>query len=350
MNTDSDAYFLNFHYVLSRLHKNESLAFFALDAAAVSQWMSLVSQEDSTQEGYAKAGAAKALVEQVIRDVQPTMVIFGGDNIAEYSAIVNEFKAQKIATVCHMNHASSDTELSEQQKHLLRQVDLVYASTAGVSDRILTQLPSQPVLTGLYPPYLCDLLLHDSARSSNRNQPLTIGYLGIGRPPAGLDGLVDDIASLLDGHPKIRFETLGVDVMPSALKAFERRTWAYPADSDYRKTLSQLQQLNWDIGLAPLATVEADCRTSFTSAAIAYVTYTACGIPTIASQGSCDDRLVSGQHLLLAEQHEWYDHIQQLMNNEPMRTELVSQSQAHCTAAYGLEAQEARLKELMASV
>ncbi|MGB3300356.1 MAG: hypothetical protein WBA76_19005, partial [Phormidesmis sp.] len=78
-------YFLSFHYVLERLHRDESLAFFVIDSAEV--------------ERYTKGKSPEAFVAQVVADIQPTMVIFSRYGLPFGDVLPALLKAQQVATV-----------------------------------------------------------------------------------------------------------------------------------------------------------------------------------------------------------------------------------------------------------
>ncbi|PZO19046.1 MAG: hypothetical protein DCF25_08870 [Leptolyngbya foveolarum] len=334
-------YFLFFHYVLLRLHNTESLAFFVLDSAEVGQWT--------------KGKTPEAFVDQVIADAQPTLVIFSRYGAPYGDVLPALFKAKNVATVYHVDDdlLNIDPALGEEiqqrqgdpvvlsaRKILLAQTDLIYASTAALGDRLASQFPQQTVFNARCTPYL-DFLI---SSEPDCTKALTFGYMGSKGHQADLNAIAPQIAHILTDYPQVRFETFGTIKMPEALKAFSKQTQAYDTEPDYAKFLNQLRQLNWAIGLAPLQNTKFNqCKT-----ASKYVEYTACGIATIVSDGLVYAQFTPEEQTLTAAPDQWFNKIQQLIEDETLRNTLVANSQAHCAATFSLEAVEAQIKELLA--
>jgi glycosyltransferase involved in cell wall biosynthesis len=337
-------YFLSFHYVLERLHRNESLAFFVIDSAEIAQW--------------SQGKSPEAFVQQVIADVQPTLVIFSRYGLPFGDRLPALFKAQKVATICHfdddllnINSAlgeeiqkrQGDSQVQNARRILLEQSDLIYASTAFLAERYGHQFPEQSVFSGIYAPYL-DFLLKEKPAANRK--PLTFGYMGSKGHQEDLEMIVSALVKVLEKNPGIRFETFGTIEMPSALKAFGSRVKAYQTNTDYAGFLNQLAKLSWAIGLAPLDDTEFNrCK-----APTKYIEYTTCGIATLASSGHVYAQFTPERHILIAQPGEWATKIQQLIDNEALRASLVANGQAYCAETFNLNALEAQIKELIALV
>lgn len=346
-------YFLSFHYVLERLHRNESLAFFVIDSAEV--------------ERYTKGKSPEAFVSQVIADVQPTLVIFSRYGLPFGDVFPALFKAQQVATVYQFDDdlLNIDPALGEEiqtrqgnptvqraRRILLEQCDLIYASTAVLSDRYSNQFPQQKVFSGIYAPYL-DFLLAQKPASSPK-QPFTIGYMGSKGHQADLETIVPAISLILERNPTVRFETFGTIAMPKALgllgdppsEGFRHRTKAHQTNTDYAGFLNKLAQLGWVMGLAPLNDTDFNrCK-----APTKYIEYTTCGIPTIASSGQVYGQFTPDSQILIARPDEWAAKMQQLIDSEPLRASLVANGQAYCAQTFSLNVLEAQIKELIAQV
>lgn len=339
-------YFLSFHYVLQRVYETESLAFFVIDSAEVEQWTKEKTPED--------------FVQQVVEDVQPTVVIFSRYGVPHGDVLPGLFKQQKIATVCHIDddllnlNADLGAEIQKRQgdpvvqaarRVLLEQTDLIYASTAFLGDRFSEQFPQQQVFYGMYAPYL-DFLLEDDSRSRPPNAAPTVGYMGSKGHQVDLDLIADEIAQVMSDRPDLRFETFGTIAMPAALQSFTDRVKSYKTNTDYAGFLNHLHQLNWDIGLAPLKDTEFNrCK-----APTKYVEYTTCGIPTIASDGYVYEQFAPDEQIVRAKPGEWADKIRLLLDDESLRRSLVASGQAYCAQAFSLDVLEAQVKELLALV
>lgn len=336
-------YFLFFHYVLLRLHNTESLAFFVLDSSEVSRWT--------------KGKTPEAFVDRIIADTQPTLVIFSRYGVPHGEVLPALFKANNIATVCHIdddllninpalgeeiNQRQGDPNVLKARKVLIEQTDLVYASTQVLGDRIANQFPNQTTFSARCTPYLNFLI----ETKPERSKTTTFGYMGSKGHQEDLNAIAPQIANILKNDPQVRFETFGTIEMPEVLHTFSKQTKAYGTEPDYAKFLNQLQKLNWIVGLAPLQDTEFNrCKTPSK-----HIEYTACGIATIASEGPVYEQFQPGEQILLAAPNQWERKIQQLIEDDSLRQTLVTNSQSYCAKAFSLETVEAQIKELLTLV
>jgi glycosyltransferase involved in cell wall biosynthesis len=121
-------------------------------------------------------------------------------------------------------------------------------------------------------------------------------------------------------NPNIDFHTIGTDYR-SAMKLPGRHTewnqdmWAY------------YQTIDFDIGLAPLI----DSVFNRSKSAIKAMEYAALGIPVIASDvDPYRDFVIDGvTGYLVRKDHEWSKRLFELVNDEPMRTEMGRRAKAH---------------------
>jgi hypothetical protein len=344
-------YYLSFHYVLERLHRDESLAFFVIDSGEIDRWSQASNNAD-------EANVAAAFVQQVMADVQPTLVVFSRYGLPYGDRLPGLFKAQKVASVCHFDDdllninpalgeeiqkRQGDPQVQNARQTLLAQSDLIYASTAFLAERYGAQFPQQSVFSGIYAPYL-DFLLKEKPKP--KKTPLTFGYMGSKGHQEDLDAIAADIGQVLEHNPSIRFETFGTIAMPPALQAFGGRVKAHQTNTDYSGFLNQLVRLNWAIGLAPLNDTDFNrCK-----APTKYIEYTTCGIATLASSGHVYAQFAPESQILIAEPGEWAAQIQRLIDSEPLRESLVANGQAYCAQTFSLSVLEAQIKELIALV
>lgn len=337
-------YFLSFHYVLGRIHEAESIAFFVLDSSEIKRWTAERSAED--------------FVQQVVEDVQPTIVIFSRYGLPYGDILPGLFKQQNIATVCHIDddllninpdlgeeiqQRQGDPVVQQARRVLLQDTDLIYASTPFLGDRFASQFPEQRVFYGIYAPYL-DFLLTEPAPKLAK--PLTVGYMGSKGHQVDLDAIAPAIQQVLEQNPDVRFETFGTINMPESLKSFEKQTRAHEVKTDYAGFLNKLHQLGWAIGLAPLKDTEFNrCK-----APTKYIEYTTCGIPVVASSGHVYEQFTPQAQIVVAQPDEWTGKIQQLIDDAALREEIVANGQTYCAQTFSLDNLEAQIKELLAMV
>ena len=319
----SEAYFLHFHYILLRLHNTESLAFFVLESAEMSQWIDRKSPA--------------AFVEQVIADTQPTLVIFSQYQQPYADALPALFKAQNAAIVCHVCQLD---DIQTAQNKIIEQADLIYAATPYLGDRLSEQFSNKTTFSAKLTPYP-DFLISTDRPSSNT---LTIGCAGDQTDQANLEAISEAIAQILTDYPQAQFETFGSLAIPKTLAPFESRIVAREAPTDYADYLNQLQQLNWTVGLLPLPDTDPNrCKTPSL-----YLAYTACAIPVIASDSPTYRPFQDEEKILLSQPDRWYDNIKQLIDSETRRATLVANAQTYCQQHFSLETVEAQIKELIA--
>ncbi|MFK8182720.1 MAG: hypothetical protein AB8B99_05045 [Phormidesmis sp.] len=341
-------YFLSFHYALKRLHETESLAFFVIDSAEIGRWTQGKSPE--------------AFVNQVIEDVQPTLVIFSRYGVPHGDVLPGLFKAQQISTVCHIDDdlLNINTDLGEEiqtrqgdpvvlrsRRILLEETDLIYASTAFLADHFSTQFPEQNVFHGTYPPYP-DFLLEAAPKPKPEGAPLTIGYMGSKGHQIDLQAIAPALQQVLTAYPTLRFETFGTIRMPETLNSFSDRIRAHKNNTDYAGFLNQLNRLAWDIGLIPLQ----DTRFNQCRSATKFLEYTTCGISALASRGYVYDQFAqaSEPQIMIAEVDTWTTQLEAMIESRQLRQTLVRNAQTHCAEAFNLNALEAQLKEMLALV
>ena len=324
----STPYFLYFHYILLRLHNTESLAFFVLESAEVNQWTQQKSQE--------------AFVEQVIADTQPTLVIFSQYEQPYADVLPALFKAHNASVVCHVCQEGS-TQAAQRQ--ILEQADLLYAASPYLGDRLSTQFPNKTIFSAQATPYL-DCLVSEY---QPKQRAITIGCASSSADQEDLDAIAADIARILTDYPQAQFEVLGIPSMPDVLLPFGTRVRVRNEAANYDIFLSELKQLGWTVGLLP----QQDTEANHSQLPSQYLAYTACGIPTIASNSAVynqfeNDSVESEQKILLTQPDQWYDSIKRLIDSEAQCSTIVANAQTYCQQNFSLEVVEAQIKELIA--
>ena len=149
-----------------------------------------------------------------------------------------------------------------------------------------------------------------------------------------LELAVPAIRVILEQYSHVTFETFGTIEMPEGLKDFADRVYSHKVRRQYAEFLQFLYELEWDVGLAPLADNEFNrCK-----APTKFVEYTSCDIPTIASNVLVYNRVINNSNGLLAKNEtEWHDSLQALVNHAEMSEPLLVEARKTCASTMSLE-------------
>ena len=96
-----------------------------------------------------------------------------------------------------------------------------------------------------------------------------------------------------------------------------------------------MYNLDWKFGLAPLENTEFNrCKTP-----VKYLEYTACNIPTLASNVVVYNQFHDNQEIMLVEDDQWYNKIQYALYQPQLRAELLKNAQKRCKQEFSLNSQ-----------
>ena len=247
-----------------------------------------------------------------------------------------------LGNVVQEQHDNQEVVLT--RKFLLENADLIYASTQYLAEKLAQVFPTQPIFHGAYPPYLKTLIQKQKSKSKRPNQRnFKFGYMGSRGHQKDLNMIAPAIAQILSDYPQVEFETFGTISMPSELFRFKDRISSHPVIKKYEAFLQYLYELSWDLGLAPLE----DTKFNRCKSPIKYLEYTACGIPTIASNLSVYSRFIGSDNGILANPEDWYKEIEIAIKKPNLRKKYVRRSHRLCVKSFRLRDLENQLLTLI---
>jgi len=224
-------------------------------------------------------------------------------------------------------------QVVDARRMCLASVDRVLVSTSHLATVLRAQFPAQHVDVLLYPPYLASLVEQTPREiRSAEDQPMTIGYMGSKGHQHDLLIAVPALVEILERFPQVRFETFGTVMMPDALRRFGQRVAAYGPKSNYKAFLQALYDLKWDIGLAPLVNNDFNrCRSP-----IKLLEYTACSIPTVASDVSVYRSAMASVCSLLVRDHDWGAALERVVTDPALPRASLDRAREVCTDRFSL--------------
>lgn len=227
------------------------------------------------------------------------------------------------AEICKRHGAK---EVIEARKYLLKNSNLIYASTYYLADVLQKRFPNQILFYGMHSPYMGEEL--NLVGIHKRNHPV-IGYMGSKGHQQDIELIVPSLVQLLDERPALHFEVFGTIKMPAQMERFGHRVKRYPPEKNYRKFLVKLTELSWDIGLAPLVNAPFNMSKSATK----FIEYTAASVPIIASEVDVYRNIIpEGGGLLVKD--DWYNSITTFLDDPQSAQSSLAKSRDHCANNY----------------
>ena len=202
--------------------------------------------------------------------------------------------------------------------------DLVTVSTPKLLETLHVYNPNITVL----PNYLDEKIwnLRIPTREKDKEQPVTIGYMGGGSHTPDILLIDSVIAELINQYgDRLKIVFWGMEP-PQGLRRFPQVEWKRVSTYNYKVFAEYFQTQSADIFIAPLE----DNLFNRCKSVIKYLEYSTLGAPCVASNiEPYTDVIVNAQNGLLASNlEEWKRHLINLIEDADMRFEIVTNAQA----------------------
>lgn len=335
-------YYLAFHYALQSLSKQSKI-----------DWVAL-----SQQDIIAKAAKENPITfaEKLLATEKPNLVIFNRYGLPYGQHILEECKKNNLKTAYFIDDdlldipstlgkeiqkQHGDREIIAERRFLLENVDWIWVSTQYLSKKISQYLPYKQIICGGYPPYLESLI--DKKGLKERAEKFKFGYMGSKGHKQDLEAIVPAISKILNNYPQTEFETFGTISLPEKLKIFGDRVVERKVIPKYDRFIQQLYDLNWNVGLIPLEDTEFNrCKSP-----IKYLEYTACNIPTIASDNIVYNKIIDSNNGILTQRDCWYEKIELILHERELGQNLVKNARETCRQKFALTKVEEQILNII---
>lgn len=221
-------------------------------------------------------------------------------------------------------------------RYFLDHADLVYCSTQRLKERFGELAVRAPLTAG-------KIYCSASVMRPAINRPVKkIGYMGIGHEQ-DLLLILPVLITYLRNNPDVEFELFGSIPFQEQLKEFGSRVRLVPKVENYEQFLQRLTELEWDIGICPLASIPFNMLKANTK----WVEYTAVGTAVIASKGTVyDECCADGCGILADSEESWLAALERLTKDPEERFRQVQRAQQKLEKEYSTE----RLRDQMMAI
>lgn len=302
--------------------------------------------------------------EEILKKEKPDLVIFNRYGLPHGQLILEKCQQNSIKTVYFIDdnllnistnlgniiqniHGKKEVVLA--RSYLLDNVDLVWTSTSYLRECLSRKTSQNNFISGGYPPYMERLinskkiLTKFNLRKLQQSKQFIFGYMGSKGHQKDLEKIVPSIKAILQHYPKTHFQTFGTIVMPDELRLFGDRVSSHKVISNYGQFLKYLYSLDWKFGLAPLENTEFNlCKTP-----VKYLEYTACNIPTLASNVLVYNQFCDNKEIILIEDDEWYNKMQYVLCYPHLRVELLQNAQKRCQKEFSVNFQQNQITTIL---
>lgn len=293
-------------------------------------------------ELYGDAEAQAAWIDRELDAFNPSVIIFCRYSGPGYQAVISWARRNNVPTLYHIDddllaiprdigerkfELHNSPERLEAVRFLLASVDLVYASTERLRQRLLGYFPDLKVIAGdIY----CsgELMRRPELRPARK-----VGYMASADHAHNLQMVLPAVARLLESNPHVQFELFGSIPIPPLLEAFGDRVKTAPPVADYGSFLQEFAARAWDVGICPLVPIDFNLMKADTK----WVEYTSCGAAVVASRGTVYDRSCADGCGILAEtEDEWFEALNLLVSDDDARLAMVSRAQEKLQRDYNV--------------
>lgn len=229
---------------------------------------------------------------------------------------------------------------TEAIRFFLDNSDLIYTSTKVLENRLRRLTCNKKFFTGSL--FSAGKIIKQAVDRKVKK----IGYMGFDHSH-DLDSILPALVRYLDDYKEVSFELFGTIAKPKALDRFGSRIRMIPPVRGYREFMSKFAQLNWDIGICPLAYTQFNrYKTN-----IKWIEYTSLGIATIATRNMIYDDCCSNDCGLLASSlDDWYSNLSSLTSNAKKRYKIVKNAQNRLLDEYSHENLSAQIHAMFSDV
>jgi glycosyltransferase involved in cell wall biosynthesis len=285
------------------------------------------------------------------RNEKPSVVVLSRYTEARVLPLLQLARRHGVPTIFHLDDDLLDVPMSlgaeryefyqnaeklQNLRHALNLVDLVYASTQPLAQRLVDHGITNDIFTGN---------IYCSIDPSKLVEPLpatgpVFGYMGTGGHSQDLALVIPTIARLMREMPTLRFETFGTVPPPPELAEFGSRYSHYPGVIKYEGFLQRLGELGWWVGIAPLE----DNAFNRCKADTKWVEYSMAGMAVVASDlpvyhRACD----GGAGLNAASSGEWYVQLNALLRDGALRRRTIASAREKLVGHYTHDALQRQL-------
>jgi hypothetical protein len=285
---------------------------------------------------------ARKWVCERVRKFRPTIMVFCRYSGPHWLALLGCAAELGISSIYHIDddllHIPENIGLEKFKFHnrperlsavrgLLEGVDLVYASTQPLRERLIEIGLTTPIFSGRQH-CASPIIRHVE------DQPVRkVGYMGIGHEE-DLTLVLPALTAYLKKHEQVQFELFGTIPLPAELKSFGDRVRVWPKIENYENFLLELAGYDWDIGLCPLVPNQFNMLKANNK----WVEYTAVGTAVIASEGTVyDECCADGCGLLAKTVDDWFSKLDHLTLNPIARAQIAYDAQRRLELDYSVE-------------
>lgn len=278
-----------------------------------------------------------------LESFSPTIIVFSRYNVWHAHPVVEWARRRAIPTVYHIDDdlLAVPTDLGEEKaavhnepaklatvRRLLDEVDLVYASTDRLRERLLEAGAKAPVVAGKI--YCPGTVISPAVMRPVRK----VGYMASADHAHNLKPILPAIAAYLRRHAEVAFELFGSIPRPPELEEFGERVRQAEPINDYERFLQEFAKAEWDIGICPLAPIPFNLMKANTK----WVEYTSVGAAVIASRGTVYDACCAdGCGLLAQTPDEWLAALETLTADPAERYAQVARAQKRLTDEFSTD-------------
>jgi len=303
----------------------------------------LTEQELREQSGLlANEMAEDAWIERRLDAFNPSVVIFCRYSGPAGPAIVRWARNNDVSIIYHIDddllaippdigqrkfELHNAPERLSAVRFLLRSVDLVYASTERLRERLLGYDPNLRIFAGKI--YCSGSVL---ARPAS-GPACRIGYMASADHAHNLEMVLPAIERLLDGNPGVQVELFGSIPVPGELRRFGERVNTAPPIANYSTFLQEFAARRWHVAICPLAPINFNLMKANTK----WVEYTSCGAAVVASRGTVyDECCAEGCGILASSVDDWFEALNHLVNDDEERLAMVRRAQEKLERDYNV--------------